>query len=129
VASNSRQVAKDTWGDEVKVLFLDIDGVLNSRKYFAMGVPVNDRIYLADNDYARMIDPEAVELLNEVIDRTGARIVVSSSWRQAFDTFADLRACLLRAGIRRCIVSRTPFINAERHKEVERWLMNPRCMC
>lgn len=87
-----------------------------------MGVPVNDRVHLAPDDQAREIDPEAVELLNEVIDRTGAKIVVSSSWRCSFETLADLRGCLIRAGIRNCIISKTPYLNSERHKEVERWL-------
>ena len=47
----------------MKVIFLDFDGVLTSSK--AYGV----------------LDPEKMELLLEILDKTGSSIVISSSWR------------------------------------------------
>lgn len=52
----------------MKVLFLDIDGVLNGNHFWH-----------EKNIYA--IDPKCMERLNEIIWQTGAAIVVSSSWR------------------------------------------------
>ena len=54
-----------------KYLFLDIDGPLNTRR--------ND--FLDPERYGHHFDNEAVENLREVIDHTGAKIVISSSWR------------------------------------------------
>lgn len=55
----------------MKVLFLDIDGVLND-------VNTTFRNYL---DNKLNIDEGKVGLLKEIIDATGAKIVLSSTWR------------------------------------------------
>jgi hypothetical protein len=69
-----------------KVIFLDIDGVLNSEKwaltykYGGVSLPEhkgNVERYIKD---ARL-DPSAVNLLNELCKETKAKIVISSSWR------------------------------------------------
>jgi hypothetical protein len=51
----------------VKVIFLDVDGVLNGHE-----------------SQWRVI-PECVRLLNEIVERTGAKLVLSSSWRLLSD--------------------------------------------
>lgn len=54
----------------MKVIFLDVDGVLNSdfrsRKQIASG---------------QLIDEERVQLLGELVRRTGAELVLHSGWR------------------------------------------------
>ncbi len=60
----------------MRVLFLDIDGVLNSRK-FIMAVR-NGQI----SDRGAQIDPERVYKLKRVLDAVpDLKIVISSSWR------------------------------------------------
>lgn len=62
----------------MKVIFLDVDGVLNSKDDLL--------IYRAKNNitgcilYAEVED-RPLKLLKEIIDKTNAKIVVSSSWR------------------------------------------------
>ncbi len=68
-----------------KVLFLDIDGVILSG---------NALRETGDNRY---LPPAAIALVNEVLDRTGAVVVVSSTWRM----HADCRELLARAGLTR----------------------------
>lgn len=69
----------------MKVLFLDIDGVLNNHAWLMteparmIEIPPDDRgrpVY-----YAGRFNPDLVSELNRVIDETGANIVISSSWR------------------------------------------------
>ena len=61
----------------MKVIFLDIDGVLNSFQTFR-------EIYY---EYKKTgirrvaIDEEKVKLLKEIVDKTNAKLVLSSSWR------------------------------------------------
>ncbi len=55
----------------MKVVFLDIDGVLNSRIY--------DLERTAEND--QNIDESRLPLLARIIEETGAVIVLSSTWR------------------------------------------------
>jgi len=58
----------------MKVVFLDIDGVLNSQDFI---IATHLKGILPDDK----IDPEAVARLNQITDETGAIIVISSTWR------------------------------------------------
>ena len=55
----------------MKIIFLDIDGVLNSRKF------------IQSNNITGLVglDPQAISLLNKLISETDSEIVISSSWR------------------------------------------------
>ena len=66
----------------MKIIFLDIDGVLNHEEWYKSG-RANDA-YLATgvNDIkAYNFDPISWEWIQKLIDETGARIVLTSSWR------------------------------------------------
>jgi hypothetical protein len=52
----------------MKILFLDIDGVLNDNTFNAAAE-------------SSTLDPAAVARLNQVLRTTGAKLVLSSSWR------------------------------------------------
>lgn len=75
----------------MKVIFVDFDGVLNS------GVWTRERRTLdriwgdAKSDALWTLEPAKVELLNQAITRTGAKVVVSSSWRGDGHGIAMLR--------------------------------------
>ncbi|MCI6692399.1 HAD domain-containing protein [Clostridium sp. SGI.024] len=56
----------------MKVIFLDIDGVLNSEKFL-------------NNNKGQVVDRERVSILKSIVDKTGAVIVMSSGWRLWFD--------------------------------------------
>ncbi len=63
-----------------KVIFLDLDGVLNTEEYFnslkEKGLPTEDA-------FGNLFSPNAVANLQQIVDATNAQIVVSSSWRFA----------------------------------------------
>jgi len=70
----------------MKILFLDFDGVLNSKTSFhaahlawqATGLPTKTEEYRWPLGH---LCRENVVLLNEIVEKTGCKIVVSSSWR------------------------------------------------
>ena len=100
----------------MKVLFLDIDGVLNTLQY----------IYDHDTDNpADQIDNRLVERLNRVVERTGCFIVISSSWRILY-TQVELEGILRTCGLteKAIIYDRTPSIPIPhcRGDEIELWL-------
>lgn len=71
--------------DVLNALFLDFDGVINSNRFlqglhWAGGV----KPMFSDKDFVEMIDPAAVKRVDKICDETGARIVISSSWRNHF---------------------------------------------
>lgn len=57
----------------MKIIFLDIDGVLNSMSYH-----VSEKYSSNTND---IIDDKAMIVLKTIVENTGAKIVLSSSWR------------------------------------------------
>ena len=65
-----------------KVIFLDIDGVLSPRWW--------DSDKQSDN-YGRLFDAKAVANFAKIIEKTGAQIVVSSSWKlMGLQTLQDM---------------------------------------
>ena len=63
----------------MKVIFLDFDGVLNSEKYIR-----------TCGHYGVIIDPSRMVMLKEIIDKTDAKIVLSTSWREHWSKDASL---------------------------------------
>jgi hypothetical protein len=107
----------------MNVIFLDIDGVLNSRKFFQ---EANEWIVQADTRfeyYARQIDPECVQRLNNLVERTGSVVVLSSTWRRVHPLDYN-RAFLRAAGFRGVLYDETPVLNRHpRGDEIEQWLL------
>ncbi len=104
----------------MKVIFLDIDGVLNSnRSCVALGgMPWPGR--RKERDWHRF-DPVAVGLLRRACEETGAVCVLSSSWRNVMDEseIQELAECL---GVQ--IIGRTPrsLGNELRGEQIAEWL-------
>ncbi len=102
----------------MKIIFLDVDGVLNHRGSFAPGMPGG----------SRRIAPECVTELNRIVESTGADIVVSSTWRQDPDYIRVLRA----AGVKGRILGKTVhgirgidgnfLVGTCRGDEIQEWL-------
>ena len=59
-----------------KIIFLDIDGVLNTERWYVKTGREPD----ADG-YGVPFDPVAIDCLRRIISETGAEIVISSSWK------------------------------------------------
>ena len=92
----------------MKVIFLDVDGVLNSvRDYYSIDL-------VTDSHF---------ELLKELIDITGAKIVLSSSWRMGLSIRGKLVQRLAEYGLE--IYDTTPvlhFADRKRGDEIRAWL-------
>lgn len=102
----------------MKVIFLDIDGVLNSDEYF-------DKISNLDiQGIEQEIDIEKVKLLREAINETGAKVVLSSSWRYTRKG-QQLKELLSNYEI---YVDSIPFIQNERGLEIKQWLSENQCI-
>lgn len=98
----------------MKVVFLDIDGVLIHHK----SIPIHT---------AHKADPDCVERLNQITDATGAKIVVSSTWRM----FDRIDAILKDWGVKAEVFGKTPngyhkeeiiALGVTRGKEINAWL-------
>lgn len=67
----------------MRILFLDIDGVLNSTRFMVERAKAGTWDGADPKDWTNMLDPAAVAILNRVIEMTDCKIVISSSWRVA----------------------------------------------
>lgn len=98
-----------------RVIFLDIDGVLNSHDWWKRRPEKGDRPH-------NEIDPDAVARLQRLVDETGASIVISSTWRLLHKK-PVLQMLLNAKGLKTLISGVTPAIpNKERGDEIQRWL-------
>lgn len=75
---------------EASVLFLDVDGVLNTSDTKPGGDGVRDCVLRPLNNravkFTGVVEIAKVAALARAVEACGAKIVVSSSWRNAFET-------------------------------------------
>lgn len=105
----------------MSILFLDIDGVLNSQPFLA-----DSRVSYGSEIWPDAhIDPVCVSRLNRILAATGASVVLSSSWRMLI-SLEEMNAVLRRRGyIGPDIQSYTPKAGphwVERSCEIWLWL-------
>ena len=98
----------------MRLIFLDIDGVLNiySPSYYTSR--------LRKDQDTKWVEPHLVERLEWLIEHTDAYIVVSSSWRTIMD---DLKYELEREGFRYWdkVIGKTPVLK-HRGEEIKAFL-------
>ncbi len=105
----------------MKVIFLDIDGVLNSedaceRKAWAYDAKGNVQTMLLG------IDSFNIPPLREIIERSGAKVVLSSTWRLSHDGRSRTADNIRRAGLEIEFIGSTPSLWTERGLEIQSWL-------
>ena len=96
----------------MKIIFLDIDGVLNTVNNWG-GRPIEKRF-----------SPECITALNRITEYTGAKIVISSSWRNIMG-YHKLSDLLHSVGIKGEIIGKTPLVKLSggpRGEEIEKFL-------
>ena len=105
----------------MRVIFLDIDGVLNSH-----------RSAVAMQTF-HTLDPIAVKMLFRVVTLAEAKIVISSTWRQDKQWLTTIWGALRQAGypwvhtgflpLGECpIIDRTEVLRGDRGHEIQTWL-------
>lgn len=96
----------------MKIIFLDVDGVLNStRTAIAFGG------FPMELHHKEAFDWVAIKLLQRLCDSSGAQVVLSSTWRLYFSVkeMADLLGLP--------IIDKTPMLSSPRGVEINDWLI------
>lgn len=91
-----------------KVIFLDIDGVLSGREY-----------QLSATEEPPLIDKSRLPIIKEIVDKSGAEIVLSSSWKTAWEKGCGFDLIFREAGIE--IFDVTPRFGRKRN-DITAWL-------
>lgn len=125
---------------KVRLVFLDIDGVINSYKTFILsgmwpnlnvdyeltqgyhGGPKSKVLKQPYVKHIEGIDKYAVGLLNMLLKSVNAHIVVSSSWREGLDIY-QLRDVLAEMGIDPTrVIGKTSDVTAKRGEQIFNFL-------
>lgn len=110
----------------MKVLFLDFDGVLNHSDFFQSFLDEHDQLIAPIPNADERLDGACVAQLNRVVEATGAKIVVSSTWR-LFRSVSELQTILNRFGFVGEVIDKTTTLNQynydRRSKEIDLWLL------
>jgi len=98
----------------MNIIFLDIDGVLVSSNHL-----------LSNGRNREDFDPQCVQYLNELLQKTEAKIVISSNWRRIY-SLNELRYLFRKNNILDRIIGVTPFFNLTtmRGDEIQAYLSN-----
>ena len=125
----------------MKIVFLDIDGVLNHAGWLVNRMRHEDLAmryaFHAKEDMLRSacgLDPACIEQLNFIYEETGARFVLSSTWRKDH-TVIQMNRLLRYYGFESYLVGTTHslvkkpektehglWVSAGRGREIELWL-------
>jgi hypothetical protein len=97
----------------VKVIFLDVDGVLINRRACKLAHDLKVR---------QMADPTCVKHLNNLLARTGAKLVISSCWRIG-RTITELQELMDKWKVKGEVVGKTGWdYDSIRGVEIQRYL-------
>ncbi|MFD0675603.1 MULTISPECIES: HAD domain-containing protein [unclassified Paenibacillus] len=95
----------------MKVIFLDIDGVMVTSRHLIQ----------SSKYFGYEFDPECIINLREILDRTEAYIVVSSSWREG-RTLKQLQSIFEINGLNKVIGMTPIFDGAIRGREIQEYI-------
>lgn len=94
----------------MKIIFLDIDGVLN-----VTGQHGRD-------EYGSNFHPHLVDNLRLIIGATGAKVVISSTWRMS--GLQEMQIMWEMRDLPGEVIDVTPVFNTPRGEEIEFWLQH-----
>jgi predicted phosphatase len=109
-----------------RLIFLDVDGVLNSHHFLkaqSERLSRESTLRTWDDRDEDMIDPAAVKLLAELVQRSGAFLVLSSSWRIT-RRLSHMRELLAGKGFPAPVpfIDKTPSTQKQRGYDIQAWL-------
>lgn len=110
----------------MKVIFLDIDGVLNHETHYTWLMETDEPTPLQRVHPYSEFNPESCKILNRIIDETNAKIVLSSTWR--LDGIPYMNNIFKHVGIFHKLYDVTPSLAYKydttlcRGKEIDEWL-------
>lgn len=116
-----------------KIIFLDIDGVLNNEvfvnsfweilKQLKMKRPEAKELHkiVMRDDYGNLFCPTACNMLKWLVESTEAKIVISSTWRMS--GLSEMQNMWKHRGLAGEVIDITPvMMSRERGEEIAQWL-------
>lgn len=99
---------------DLKIIFLDVDGVLNNASTWKRRRP--EGTY----NHIHQTEPELIDRLAQIVDRTKAKIVLSSTWRMDIQAISDLQEYFVKTHSM-SILDKTPWLPETRGGQIDKW--------
>lgn len=111
----------------MNIIFLDMDGVINSKETFKKAKLNNDfyKACLESRSYPFMIDPELRNKINEILTKVpNCKVVWSSTWRKGLrNSKLFIKGFYNQCGfIENSFLGFTPIMHEKREYEILHWL-------
>jgi len=107
----------------MNIIFLDVDGVLNSMNYLQKLYEEKNECYFG---FGIPFDPNCLKNLKELITQTNSKIVISSTWRKSSKGIEILLENLKKYELDKFVIGYTPIFNTNvtRGTEIKAYLSN-----
>ena len=108
---------------KLKILFIDIDGVLNPMGYLKYMYNLNQfygNEIKTEDRFGQYFAPYCIEALHKIIRATDCKIVISSTWRKA--GLQNMKEMWAYRNLLGEVYDITPMLNLIRGDEVDAWL-------
>ena len=102
----------------MKIIFLDFDGVMDNAKY---DIYLNKHNLSEKDEFGVLFDPDCIAALAQIIEQTGAKIVISSSWKD-FMTKEEIDQMWQKRQLPGEVIDVTPSTSRHRGDEIAAWL-------
>lgn len=105
--------------NNINIIFLDVDGVLNSQKHAMEIYKITNK---PSSGFNFPFDEKCLENLKMIIQETNAKVVITSTWRKHANGKTILLSNLKRYNLDKDIIGYTPILNKERGLEIAAFL-------
>ena len=103
----------------MNIIFLDIDGVLNSHRKL---IEVYNKTHKPHSGYNYPFDELCLENLKTLVETTNSKIVITSTWRKDKEGRDKLIQVLKEYELDQHIIGYTPILNQPRGIEIKAYL-------
>ena len=105
----------------MNIIFLDVDGVLNSVNYL---MKIYKKTNKPHSGYSYPFDPDCLNNLEELIKETNSNLVITSTWRKSKEGKEKLLNKLQEYDLDKLIIGYTPVLNSSKEDEIQEYIIN-----
>ena len=105
----------------MKIIFLDVDGVLNSRNKL---IEIYNKTHKPHSGYSYPFDERCLENLKLLVQETSSKIVITSTWRKDEVGRKTLLKALNEYELDSNVIGYTPLLDEPRELEIKRFLIS-----
>lgn len=103
----------------MNIIFLDVDGVINSVNNL---IKVYNETHKSHSDYSYPFDPNCLQNLKELVSETKSSLVISSTWRHSPRGMKKLLEALNEYDLDKLVIGCTPVLGLSRGAEIKKYL-------